>query len=814
MGFIKQYSYSNESGTDFSLSGVIELNNGEILLFGRQTSSSNQQLASISRLDANGEQLWSKTIGFDKDTYLRGGIKINENEFIFYGTIRTEQTNENPIILKIDLSGNIIWLKELSILINYSATSLEVIKTENDFVIYGNSIKDRRGNVIVKFDTDGVLKAYNYNIPIRILDGDYDALTKELILIEQESFSVVEGFIKAFSLIKLDNNLKITSRRVFKLPISNYPGTRVTASVGSFFKIKAILKDEYLIVGTQGLNFQNSEVSRKEYTLKIPKSEINVSTTKSLRNDYDYGGGITKRVFFYSGFKLEDNFYNFWNDTNDKNLLYIDKYDLDLNILWSKTIKQKTSQNSRLSFLQGGFFKNTMYLTNFSSRQGILSIVDSELNPDACHTITTLPSRARNAEEVVFTVEEGATYPNKTLQITLTNKTSTVKNTVLEEEVLCPLSIPPSITTSTITAAPTRIEANSTSQSVITVQLKDDSGTNITTGGETIAMTTSKGMLSAVTDNNNGTYTATLTSSSQKEDALISFKINNVNANNTTTVTFFKVVNITLSTISASPVNVEANGTTKSIVTVQLKDNQGVNLSIGGEVITILSSIGNITNVVDNNNGTYTAELTSNRAGSAKLTFTVNGATSPQFTTVGFYNTLGCSVDFTIQVNQSVIAAEGRYKPQRDMYGSWVVFDINDIAAASTPVLNAPGYYDLEVRVQGANETWTEWFPCDPFVIDCESKITPGVLVEVGVGGCFSEVGRWESLYVLAEDNVGELNNGQVLYSDNSLKNPYNGGGRTFRFRGSSSSSAARTSPYSFKINQLGVVFDKQFCVS
>ncbi|MEW7277048.1 Ig-like domain-containing protein [Aquimarina sp. 2201CG1-2-11] len=266
----------------------------------------------------------------------------------------------------------------------------------------------------------------------------------------------------------------------------------------------------------------------------------------------------------------------------------------------------------------------------------------------------------------------------------------------------------------------------------------------------------------------------------------------------------------TKSIISANPKNVIANGTSKSIVTVQLKDDQGINLSTGGERVIILTSIGAITSTVDNNDGTYTAELTSNRAGSAKLTFTVNGATNPQFTMVSFYNALGCSVDFTIQVNQAVIAAEGRYKPQRDSSVSWVVFDINDIAAASTPVLNAPGYYNLEVRVQGANQTWTEWFVCDPFVIGCDNKINPGIDLEIGVGGCFTEIARWQTVYIVPlQSNTFQIDNGQIFYSDNNLTILYNGGDRDFRLR-----EGNRISPYSFKINTKGVVYDKQFCAT
>ena len=65
--------------------------------------------------------------------------------------------------------------------------------------------------------------------------------------------------------------------------------------------------------------------------------------------------------------------------------------------------------------------------------------------------------------------------------------------------------------TSTITASPTSFTVSSGS-STITVQLKDGGGTNLSSGGDTVVLTTDVGTLSSVTDNGDGTYTATLTS--------------------------------------------------------------------------------------------------------------------------------------------------------------------------------------------------------------------------------------------------------------------------------------------------------------
>mgnify|MGYP001627774361 CR=1 FL=1 len=82
--------------------------------------------------------------------------------------------------------------------------------------------------------------------------------------------------------------------------------------------------------------------------------------------------------------------------------------------------------------------------------------------------------------------------------------------------------------TTSISASPTVILNNGFSTSTITVQLKDNEGNNRTVGGETVVLSTTDGALSSVTDNSDGTYTATLTSSVVAGTATISGTLNAV----------------------------------------------------------------------------------------------------------------------------------------------------------------------------------------------------------------------------------------------------------------------------------------------
>ena len=93
-------------------------------------------------------------------------------------------------------------------------------------------------------------------------------------------------------------------------------------------------------------------------------------------------------------------------------------------------------------------------------------------------------------------------------------------------------------TTSTIAAGPTSIQANGTSTSTLTVQLKDVTGNNLTAGGNAVALSTTSGTIGAITDHGDGTYTATLTSSTVAGVASISGTVDLAPIAIGTTVTF------------------------------------------------------------------------------------------------------------------------------------------------------------------------------------------------------------------------------------------------------------------------------------
>jgi hypothetical protein len=165
--------------------------------------------------------------------------------------------------------------------------------------------------------------------------------------------------------------------------------------------------------------------------------------------------------------------------------------------------------------------------------------------------------------------------------------------------------------TSLVDAAPASITANGVSASNVTVTLRDDQGVNLTGGGDAVSVTTTRGALGPVTDNGNGTYTAQLTST-LAGPAVIRATVNTGLIADSAVVQLLPgSVSLSVSTIGAQPEAIIANGSTTSVITVQLKDAFGNNLASSGGAVTLTTTRGTLGAVTDSANGRYGALLTS-----------------------------------------------------------------------------------------------------------------------------------------------------------------------------------------------------------
>ena len=177
-------------------------------------------------------------------------------------------------------------------------------------------------------------------------------------------------------------------------------------------------------------------------------------------------------------------------------------------------------------------------------------------------------------------------------------------------------------TNSTLTPATASMTANGTSTQAVTVTAKDAFGNTLTTGGSTVTITKSSGngTIGAVTDNGNGTYTATVTSPTTTGNGVFIATLgaqpvkSGTGSQTTATITYTPgAADATQSTLTPTTASITANGSSTQILTVTAKDAFGNLITSGGSTVTIVKSSGNgtIGSVTDNGNGTYTATVTS-----------------------------------------------------------------------------------------------------------------------------------------------------------------------------------------------------------
>jgi len=218
---------------------------------------------------------------------------------------------------------------------------------------------------------------------------------------------------------------------------------------------------------------------------------------------------------------------------------------------------------------------------------------------------------------------------------------------------------PASAATTEITANPTSIVADGNATATITVQLRDANGVALTTGGDAVALMTSLGTLSVVTDLDNGTYTATLTGTAAGV-ATVTGTVNTEAIADNAAVTLRMVASGAMSTITASPTSIVADGSASATITVHLKDGSGDDLTTGGDAVVLMTSLGTLSAVTDLDDGTYTATLTAGPTpGTATVTGTVNEEPIATNATVNLTPAPASGATSTIVSSLTTIVADG-----------------------------------------------------------------------------------------------------------------------------------------------------------
>jgi hypothetical protein len=198
---------------------------------------------------------------------------------------------------------------------------------------------------------------------------------------------------------------------------------------------------------------------------------------------------------------------------------------------------------------------------------------------------------------------------------------------------------PVSLSQSVVTLGTSTVAAGSAGTTV-TLQERDANGVNENLGGDAVTFVlgngTGQGTFSAVTDNHNGTYTATFSGTTAGSNTITATVNGQPLTSSAPTVTVTPgTASLATSVLTVTPnvVNVGGNAT----VTLRAKDAYGNNLTTGGVSVTFALGSGHgqgtISPVTDNGDGTYTATFTGTVAGANTITARIGGvpvATPPQ----------------------------------------------------------------------------------------------------------------------------------------------------------------------------------------
>lgn len=188
-----------------------------------------------------------------------------------------------------------------------------------------------------------------------------------------------------------------------------------------------------------------------------------------------------------------------------------------------------------------------------------------------------------------------------------------------------------------------------------------------------------------------------------------------------------------LSTISATPLIVEADGVDETVVSVRLVDAYSNPILVGGATVVVTTDRGSASTVIDNGDGTYRSTVSSATAGTAELGFTVAGVPGASTVNVEFIATPAAPV---VEPSRGTVvagsAAPGLLMTVTDAAGSILCSTTSDSSGAFECAPSpAPADGD-SVRVT-ATDSYGFVSPVTAVTIDALAPASPIVAPTAGV---------------------------------------------------------------------------------
>lgn len=484
MGFVNEYTDSSNS--------YINIKGAKVSSNGYYYYGSRSLNAYVERFDDNGNLVWAKAYNIDNSNVeIKGIIEANGKLFCHFES--KNNTNYIAGVIALDFEGQYFWCKTFFKLSNHphpiqnqnSRTFLSNINLINQNIILGvrdyDSDNDSVDLYFYKISLVGAVLSQKTINDVSHQSSYFYKLESNLIITYNNG-----------SFIKLDENFNVIASKKINYGSSGVTSFRIlgiseNTSNGYFFVHGEFLKNN---------SKQNFFAQINVLTFQIQK----LTYFPALTNPF-FGVFIQGNNVYYSNVAIG-----------------LIKLSSSLNLVYCKNIElwNVIADLSSIAVLGYGTSTNTRklrYATN--------------LELDSCKTINTTPPS--------FQVQTGLTFINNSNPSLLSfseisgNSQVAISDINLSKEIICgPTNPLPSLSESTIEANPTSIPANGSSQSLITVTLRDSNGDLIIPSTSyTVVINTTKGTLlgPGVANNGSGVYTRNLASSLVEETAVLGFTI-------------------------------------------------------------------------------------------------------------------------------------------------------------------------------------------------------------------------------------------------------------------------------------------------
>ena len=249
-----------------------------------------------------------------------------------------------------------------------------------------------------------------------------------------------------------------------------------------------------------------------------------------------------------------------------------------------------------------------------------------------------------------------------------------------------------------------------------------DAGGNLTTSTATVTATASGGTLSGTTSIPAVAGTATYTDLSfaglVSTPYTLTFASTGLTSATSSSFQYgagrFGPVSLTISTITASPTSRPADGSSTSGITVQTKDAGGNNLTTSQGPVTLATTAGSLGSVTNNNNGSYSATLTTpvgRGSGSAVVSGTLNGSALLSTATVSLFDAQ--TITFAQPANvplgtlpYQLVASASSGLPVVFSLGSGTTNSACSVTAAGVVTINAVGSCEIQADQAGSAIYW------------------------------------------------------------------------------------------------------------